>query len=57
MPLTVDRYDLKCIEEDEAWSIALNVIPVVVVGDLLFLLIIQIHNNYIYLCLFRGLFL
>ena len=44
---TVDGYNLECMVEDETWGVAFHGIPVICVGDLLLLLIIQIHYNFI----------
>ena len=43
----VDGYDLECITEDATWGVVLDDIPVISVSDLLSLLIIQIHCNFI----------
>ena len=45
--IAVDGYDLECIPENVTWGIALNNISVIGVSDLLSLLIIQIHYNFI----------
>ena len=52
MPSAVGRYDLEFIAEDTVWGVAFSIIPVVGVGDLLLLVIIQIRFNYRCLCLF-----
>ena len=43
----VDGYDLEFITEDATWVVVFNNIPVISVGNLLSLLIIQIHYNFI----------
>ena len=43
----MNGYDLQCIAEDITWGVALNDIPVISVSNLLSLLIIQIHCNFI----------
>ena len=40
-------YDLECTVEDTVWGVTFNDIPVISVSDLLSLLIIQIHCNFI----------
>ena len=43
----VDGYNLECIAKDVTWGVALSTIPVISVSDLLSLVIIQIHCNFI----------
>ena len=47
MTSTADGYDLDYIAEDETWGAAFNDFPVIIVGDLPSLLIIQIHCSFI----------
>ena len=47
MTSVVDGYDPKFIEEDAPWGVAFDEIPVISVSDLLSLLTIQIHYNFI----------
>ena len=44
---TVDGYNLECIAVDTTWGVAFHGIPIISVDDLLLLLIIQIHCNFI----------
>ena len=53
VPSAEDGHDLEYIAEYVAWDIAFDGIPVASFGNLLLLVINQIHYNFIWLCLFR----
>ena len=44
---SMDRHDLECITEDTTWGVVFDDIPIIRVGDLLSLKIIQIHCNFV----------
>ena len=52
----VDEYDLECIVEDATWGVAFSVTPLIGIDNLLSLVIIQIHCDFICLYLFWVVF-